>query len=113
MAAPLPPFVPGKIGGHDIVALAPPGALPLHWQNDVTGTVQPAAHKFLGIGDPDAKMTPEELRILRDYMGNYCLAPWFQGEGLAELRRSIADVNTLDELWQWLHRSLDIGIDPM
>jgi hypothetical protein len=90
---------------------------PLRWQDEVSG-VLPAAVLAYFNGNADT----EQFQLVREYCEYYLNAPCWDNNPhhddetraeLAELRAEVKTVRTAHELNIWVHKCLDIGIDPL
>jgi hypothetical protein len=107
-----------------------PGGFPLRWQDDVSGVLPAAVQAFWShrLGERAAP-TEDQIRLLCDYLRHVICAPiWNAGvqldqseealevaAKLVQLRQDIVhlQLNTTDAIAEWMHRCMDIGIDPL
>lgn len=92
----------------------PPTGGPLYWRDEQSGVLPAAVWAFINKTADD-----EQLKIFQEYLEYYIHAPcWnlpgnpFAGE-LEELRQSSKTMRTEAEIFAWIFKALDIGIDPI
>lgn len=94
-------------------------APPHYWMNETSGILRPAVEAYLGGEDP---MTPAHIAALRAYIRQWIMAPaWDTNPDgsatgraeLAGLRGSVDSLTNRQQFNRWLHRALDLGIDPL
>lgn len=108
-----------------------PGGLPMNWRDEQTGILPAAVKAYLDYQcEKDAKEpTPEQLDLLIDFLRHYICAPCWNGPAreardagdnsiaatLIQLRLDICEgrVKTVQEIDQWIHRCLEICLDPI
>lgn len=100
----------------------PGGAGPLYWGDEQGGLLTTVMLAFFEHGaDAGKGITPEQLELVREYGEYYLNAPMFDDNPhhddesraqLATLREQIKKAKTFEEINQWIHACLDIGIDP-
>ena len=106
------------------------GGFPLRWQDDQTGELPAAVQAYLShrLGEKAAP-TQDQIRLLCDYLRHVICAPiWNAGielddsperievaRQLVQLRQDIVhlQLTTTDAISEWMHRCMDIGIDPL
>ena len=94
------------------------GGGPLRWQDDVTGVLPRAVMAFVNYGGKQSNVPPTEqqLGLVREYMEYYVNAPcWRQGDAheLDVLREKIQTLHTVEDLDNFIHECLRIGLDPL
>lgn len=89
---------------------------PVRWQDDTTGILPTAMLAYF-----EKKQTSEQFDLVREYGEYYINAPCWDWnphlteEGKAELeqvRSQIKTVKTEQDMLDWIHACLDLGIDP-
>ena len=104
---------------HDILGLPyrEPLGLPLRWQDDITGRLPEAMQAYLANRMSQHSLSQEDFALVRAYLEYLVNAPcWNECEGgrpLTRARRAIRRVQTPEELGVWIHRLLNLGIDPI
>jgi hypothetical protein len=106
----------------NLYVTGPGGAGPLYWLNEQGGLLIKAMRAFFEYGVDSGKgITPEQLELVREYGEYYLNAPCWDNNPhndeeiwakLAELREQIKKATTFEEIHQWIHACLEIGIDP-
>jgi len=102
----------------------PPFGLPLRWQDDESGVLPSAVRAYIDDRLGGCKATPEQIELVRDYLQHFICAPCWNESArndeelaatLIKLRIDVVKkhVSTADEIYAWIHRCLDIGIDPL
>lgn len=90
---------------------------PLRWRDDQTGELPTAVLAFF-----DRKQTPDQLELVRDYCEYYINAPCWDDnpynveedfERLRKRRKEITQAKTFMDINGWIHRCIDMGIDPL
>jgi hypothetical protein len=93
---------------------------PLNWRDDVTGTLPAVMMTFL----EKRKETPsEQLQMVIAFLQYHIHAPCWLGEPLnpdeetkeeiLALRELSLTLKTFEDVHQYIHRAMDIGIDPL
>jgi len=81
----------------------PPG----HWMHEASGVLRPVIEAYLY----GRVMNDAEISIMRRYLYQWMTrGTW---DAPAELTDSIKDIRTREDLDGWLHKALDLGIDPL
>lgn len=116
----------------NLYVVGPGGAGPLHWGNEQGDLLKQVMLAFFMHGTGTSTfingrltyrqdITPEQLEIVREYGEYYLNAPMFDDNPhhddesraqLATLREQIKKATTFEEINQWIHACLEIGIDP-
>src|SRR5712691_302593 len=90
---------------------------PLRFQDDVSGVLPAAVIAYFA-----SHATPEQFELVRDYCEYYLNAPCWDNNPhhddessaeLAGLREEVKTLKTAEALNTWIHKCLDIGIDPL
>ena len=95
--------------------------LPLNWQDEVTGVLPAAVKAYLDNRVDGTPIDEQQLAIVRAFMEHYIDAPCWNhmneieemAPELAELRRDVRTIKTPEAMGEWIHRCLDLGIDPL
>jgi len=95
--------------------------LPLNWRDDVTGQLPAAVNAYLDHGIDGTPLTTAQLGLVREFMMHYIGAPCWDhmnedeslAADLAALRRDVVTLQTPEQMREWIHRCLDLGIDPL
>lgn len=96
----------------------PPLGLPLRWQDEVTGMLATAIDAFLtyqvGEGPEPAEA---QVGLIQKYFRYHINAPCWKSSGLetelAALRAGVGELRSPGDLNSWIHKCLEIGIDPL
>lgn len=84
------------------------GGLPFYWADESTD-LPAAVNAFLA-----GQATPAQLARVVQYLDYYIQAPVWRGDdALDDLRRRAPGLTTADEISAWIHRCLEIGLDPL
>lgn len=92
--------------------------LPLNWQDEKGAKLAAAVMAyFMYMANKDEPPpTPEQLALTIEYGTHYIFAPCWDKSGFArellQLRYEIQCVKTLEQLDRWIHKCLEITIDP-
>ena len=88
--------------------------------NEQTGALKKAVNEYHGFLIGEGKEPDEEtVTLLAEYLDHFIWAPcWtmtcadaFESE-LKELRRSVKEIKTTNDIRAWIHEAMDIGLDP-
>jgi len=95
----------------------PPLGGPLNWGDEQSGELPSAVMAFF-----HKTQTPEQLELVRQYCEYYIHAPcWDMNphhdeetrQELEQVRKVIRQVKNWRELNAWIHKCLNMGIDPL
>ena len=104
MSQPLPP--PGSAGA------------PNFWMNETGGELQPAVRRYLE-GQP---LTIRQIVLIRAYFKQWILSPAWDANPhqtaagaaqLAQLRKTVYQIGSREDIGKWLADAIDLGIDPL
>ena len=95
--------------------------LPLNWRHEVTGVLPTAVMRYLNHRIDGTSIDEIDLELVRAYLQHFIEAPCWNhmddnpemAPDLAKLRRDIVGLKTPDAIAEWIHRCLDLGIDPL
>ena len=97
--------------------------LPLNWRDEVTGVLPTAVMRYLNHRIDGTSIDEIDLELVRAYLQHFIEAPCWNhmndipemgmASDLADLRRDVRDLKTPDAIAAWIHRCLDLGIDPL
>lgn len=94
--------------------------LPLNWQDEVSGVLPAAVTAYLNNRIDGTTIDEMQLELVRAFMQHYIEAPCWnhmrdgdESATLDSLRKDVLTIRTPEEMGQWIHRCLDIGIDPL
>jgi hypothetical protein len=101
-----------------------PMGLPLYWQNEATGVLQAAIRAYLDNRVESKPIPAEQFELVRAYMEYVVNAPcWGRNtmigldhkaaEILDGLKRDVIELKNPDDIAGWIHRCMEIGIDPL
>jgi hypothetical protein len=90
---------------------------PFHWSHEISGELRHAVEAYHDNRIENKTVTDAQIALLRDYLSHYINAPcWdnpeFQSE-LAHLRWSVSKLDSATEISKWIHKSMEIGLDPL
>jgi len=104
----------------------PPFGLPFYWRDEASGELARAVMAYLDNQTVGGRITEEQITLVREYLAHWANAPcWDHREiatleqvndafpELGELRRTVSDLKTADQIHDWLMLALDIGMDPL
>jgi len=90
--------------------------LPLRWQDDLSGQLPAAIKAFLSWKPGMAPLDSRLLRLVIDYLVHYIDAPCWNGNfvpEMANLRLRAGQLETAQDVRDWLADCLDIALDPL
>jgi hypothetical protein len=88
---------------------------PGYWMNEASGVLRPAVEAYLQ-GHP---MSRREIGAMQAYLRQWIMSPvWNENPHgghaeLAGLRDLVNSLTTQAQISLWLHRAMDLGIDPL
>jgi hypothetical protein len=88
---------------------------PKFWKYETSGVLAPAVQRYLS----GAPLTTEEVAVLRDYCRQWIASavwemnPHGNGVWLADLRRGVEGITSLEALRRWLATAEAAGCDPL
>ena len=94
--------------------------IPLNWQNEVSGRLEKAVMAYL-----NQTPTPEQLKIVIAYIQYHIHAPcWLESSPFGKidedmvieinsLRTQSLNLTSLKDVNQYIHKALEIGLDPL
>jgi hypothetical protein len=91
----------------------PPTGGPLYWRNEQSGVLPAAVTAFI-----HKQADVDQLKLVAQYIEYYIHAPcWNQAENgfadeLANLRESSKTLLNEHDIFVWIFKALEIGIDP-
>ena len=99
----------------------PPRGGPLYWRNEQSGVLPDAIWAFINFQADRTNPEPTErqLKICRAYLDYYIFAPCWDfpdnafAEELSALREKVKNLQTPDDISQWIFKCLELGIDPL
>ncbi len=103
-------------------SIGPVTGLPLNWRVEVSGVLPAAVNAYLNNRIDRTALDEIQFEIVRVFMEHYINAPcWTEScspdeemaADLATLRRDVLTLRTPDQMAVWIHRCLDIGVDPL
>lgn len=85
-------------------------ATPGFWRHESSGVFTGPIRKYLG----GQSLTPEDVQLIRAYLKQWIAAPvWGTDAEVAALRHAVNELYTSKDIHRWIHRALDVGIDPL
>ncbi len=98
-------------------AYKPPLGLPFYWEDEVSGELRKAIHAYLDHAVDGKPFTDAQLELMRDYLEHWVSAPCWDNEAfeteLSKLRADVRTLRTSEQIHDWIHEALDIGMDPL
>jgi hypothetical protein len=95
----------------------PPLGLPFYWEDEVSGELRKAIHAYLDHATDGKPFTDAQLELMRDYLEHWINAPCWNSEvfesELKHLRESAKTLRTAEQIHDWIHEALEIGMDPL
>ena len=85
------------------------GFAPGYWMHETSGVLAPAVLAYLD-GSP---LSADQVVTLRAYLRQWIMSPAWRGDDVDLLRADIDNLVDRGTLTAWLHRALDLGIDPL
>jgi hypothetical protein len=91
----------------------PPTGGPLYWRNEQSGVLAAAVKAFI-----QKRAAADQLKLVAQYIEYYIHAPcWNQAatcfaDELAHLRESSKSLLNEHDIFVWIFKALEIGIDP-
>jgi hypothetical protein len=83
--------------------------MPGYWMHETSGTLKPAIMAYLD----HAEMTPDQIALMRLYLGQWVWdGPW-QGPNIDLLRATVGSLTTRKNIDSWLEVAEREGIDPL
>jgi hypothetical protein len=94
-----------------------PLGLPFYWEDEVSGELRKAVHAYLDHAIDGKPFTAPQIELVRDYLQHWINAPcWdapaFEAE-LKDLRETVRTLRTAESIHDWIHKALEIGMDPL
>jgi hypothetical protein len=90
---------------------------PLHWRDEISGRLAKAVHAYLLNRTDNLTVTDEQIVLLRGYLRYYIHAPCWEWpefrQELSSLRSAVGELDTATEIDEWIHKALEIGLDPL
>jgi hypothetical protein len=88
----------------------PPLGIPYYWRDETSEILSEVIHAYL----EKHQLTAKQFAILKVYLNHWIFAPCWSGEKeLAQLRDRVTQLQSIEEVDQWLEMALDNGIDPL
>ncbi|MGO8241360.1 hypothetical protein ACC806_35050 [Rhizobium ruizarguesonis] len=81
---------------------------PGYWMHETTGVLRPAVEAYWS-----GEMSPEHVAAMRAYLRQWIGAPFYQGEAIEELRRSIDGLTSHAAIRAWMEVAIVEGVDPL
>jgi hypothetical protein len=104
-----------------IAPYRPPLGLPLYWRDEQSGVLAAAINAYLDNRLQGKELTEDQFELLVAWCGHYIGAPCWDhmlndeemGAVLDRLRKRVKELNTADEVGEWIAECLDVGLDPL
>jgi hypothetical protein len=102
--------------------VGPISGAPLNWQDEVSGVLPAAVKAYLDNRIDGKPLAEHQFEIVRAFMEYFIKAPCWDDNPhlddemraeLAGLRRDAETLRTPEEVGAWIHRCLDLGLDPL
>jgi hypothetical protein len=92
-----------------------PFGTPLYWGDEQSGVLKEAIRAFYDSSLHKKPLAQEHLELVRHYLAYVIHAPcWLDDSGvLAQLRREVNGLTSVEEMNAWLNKCLEIGVDPL
>ncbi len=94
-----------------------PLGTPLYWRDEQSGELGLAIDAYLLNRHAGATITDGQITLLRDYLEYWVNAPCWRSEGIEkemkDLRKSVRELDSATEIDEWIHKALEIGMDPL
>ena len=96
----------------------PAQGIPMYWRYEVT-VLPVAVEAYLNNRLHGTLVSQDQIDLIRLYLTQWIDAPAWDYvpsqplDDLAELRRSVREIKTADDIDRWTFRALDLGIDPL
>jgi hypothetical protein len=91
---------------------------PRYWRDETGRELRPAIERYLS----NQELTASDIVVIRAYLQQSIDSPAWDlnphqdresAAGLQRLRESAARIQGREDIHQWIHEALDIGIDPL
>ena len=91
---------------------------PNFWMNETSGVLRPVVEKLLN----GKRLLPREIAVMRAYFRQWIESPVWDlnphqtvegASRLAELRTSVTDIATMEDISTWLEIADGEGLDPL
>ena len=95
-----------------------PLGTPLYWRNDQSDELSRSIEAYMQNRTDGTPINREQIMLLREYLEYYVNAPCWEVGGeiddeLRDLRRIITMCTSAFRIDTWIHRALEIGMDPL
>ena len=106
-----PPYLP-PIGG------------PHYWRNEQTGRLEEAVQAYFDNRLQGSPVSPADCELVADYIRHWINAPMYdvnnpyfetspdEHNHLKALRDEARHITDADSIDRWIHKALDLGLDP-
>lgn len=94
----------------------PPFGTPVYWRDEQSGVLVAAIEAYMDsrIIRKGPQPTAEQIELIRDFFLYFIKAPcWASGFEMNALIKQAEKIQTGDDIAEWIHAALEIGIDPL